>query len=259
MEIFSLIKTMVKRFIIELGNMTIFFFKSLKYIFLPPFRWKLIFQEFEFVGIKSSSVVCVSGAFIGMVVALGSYVGFEQLGAEAWLGPTVALAVVTQLAPVITGFMVAAKVGAAYAAEIGSMRVTEQIDALEVMAVDPIHYLVTRRLLACIIMVPLLTIFCDGVGVLMGYLASTKMLGVDAGSYMENTVNIVEFSDVFEGILRAMTFGFLSPTISCYKGFYAQGGAQGVGDAVTKTVVISMIVILIDNYIFTTIFSFLIF
>ena len=250
---------MLKTFIIELGKVTIFFIKALKAIFTPPFRWKLIFQELEFVGIKSFTVICVVGMFTGMVVALGSYTGFVKLGAEEWLGSTVALAVVAQLSPVLTGIMVAAKVGAAYAAEIGTMRVTEQIDALELMAIDPIHYLVGRRLLACIIMLPILTIFCDVSGVFMGYIASVKMLGVNAGSYMANTVQTVDFSDILRGILRAMTFGFLIPVIACYKGFYAQGGAAGVGNAVTETVVICLIVILIDNYIFTTIFNYLIF
>ncbi len=226
---------------------------------MPPYRWRVIFQEMEFAGNKSFVVVCIAGAFAGMVVALGSYVGFVKLGAEEWLGSTVCLAVVAQLAPVLTGFMVAAKVGAAYTAEIGTMRVTEQIDALEVMAVDPIHYLVVPRFIACVIMVPILTIFCDASGVFMGYIASTKILSVNAGSYMENTIQVVEFYDILRGILRAVTFGFLIPVVACYKGFSTKGGAKGVGQAVTETVVISLIAILIDNYIFTVVFNYLIF
>lgn len=250
---------MLKNFINELGSITIFFGKSLGYLFTPPFRGRLIFKHMEFAGIKSFFAILITGIFIGMVVALGSYVGFIKFGAEEWLGSTVALAVVAQLAPVMTGFMVSAKVGAAYAAELGTMRVTEQIDALEVMAINPIHYLVAPRFLACIVMVPVLTIFCDVSGVLAGYLASTKLLGVDPGGYMSNTVEVVEFSDILRGLLRSVTFGFLIPIIACYKGFYTKGGAEGVGRAVTETVVISIIVILIDNYVFTCIFNYLVF
>ena len=246
-------------FINELGNFTFFFFKIIRNVFSSPFRWRLLLQEMEFVGIQSFFIILVTGAFAGMVVALGSYVGFRKLGAVDWLGSTVAMAVVAQLAPVLTGFMVTAKVGAAYAAELGTMRVTEQIDALEVMAIDPIHYLVVPKFLACIVMLPVLTIFCDASGVLMGYVASTKILGVNPGSYIENTIQVVEFSDILRGLLRAMTFGFLIPAIACYKGFYAEKGAKGVGNAVTKTVVISMVTILIDNYVFTTIFNYLVF
>ncbi len=246
-------------FINELGRITLFALRLIKGIFLPPYRWRLIFQEMEFAGNKSFVVVVMAGTFAGMVVALGSYVGFVKLGAEEWLGSTVCLAVVTQLAPILTGFMVAAKVGAAYTAEIGTMKVTEQIDALEVMAVDPIHYLAVPKFVACIIMLPVLAIFCDVSGVLMGYVAAVKILGVNAGAYMDNTIQVVEFSDILRGILRALTFGFLIPIIACYKGFSAKGGAKGVGRAVTETVVISLISILIDNYIFTAIFNYLIF
>ncbi len=250
---------MLKNFITELGSITIFFAKSISYLFTPPFRASLIFKQMEFAGIKSFFAVIITGIFIGMVVALGSYVGFMKFGAEEWLGSTVALAVVAQLAPVITAFVVSAKVGAAYAAELGTMRVTEQIDALEVMAINPIQYLVTSRFLACIVMMPILTIFCDVSGVLAGYLASTKILGINPGAYMSNTIEVVDFSDILRGILRSVTFGFLIPIIACYKGFYTKGGAEGVGRAVTETVVICIIIVLIDNYVFTCIFNYLIF
>ena len=250
---------MLKNFITELGSITIFFAKSISYLFTPPFRTSLIFKQMEFAGIKSFFAVIITGIFIGMVVALGSYVGFMKFGAEEWLGSTVALAVVAQLAPVITAFVVSAKVGAAYAAELGTMRVTEQIDALEVMAINPIQYLVTSRFLACIVMMPILTIFCDVSGVLAGYLASTKILGINPGAYMSNTIEVVDFSDILRGILRSVTFGFLIPIIACYKGFYTKGGAEGVGRAVTETVVICIIIVLIDNYVFTCIFNYLIF
>ena len=250
---------MLKDFIDGLGAASIFFAKSLRYLFTPPFRPRLILKQMEFAGIKSLFAVLVTGIFVGMVVALGSYTGFVKFGAEEWLGSTVALAVVAQLAPVLTAFMVSAKVGAAYAAELGTMRVTEQIDALEVMAINPIHYLVAPRFLACIIMLPVLTIFCDVSGILAGYITSTKILGIDPGAYMSNTIDVVEFSDILRGLLRSVTFGFLIPIIACYKGFYTKGGAEGVGRAVTETVVISLIVILIDNYIFTCIFNYLVF
>ncbi len=250
---------MLKRFVDELGFISLFFARTIKYVFDSPFRLYILFKQMEFAGIKSLSATVVSGIFMGMVVALGSYVGFAKFGAEEWLGSTVALAVCGQLAPVITAFVVSAKVGAAYAAEIGAMRITEQIDALEVMAINPINYLVVPRFLACLVMVPALTIFCDVSGVLAGYLISTKVLGIDPGVYMFNTVSVVDFSDILRGILRSITFGVLIPIISCYKGFYAQGGAEGVGRAVTETVVICIIVVLIDNYIFTCIFNYLVF
>jgi len=206
----------------------------------------------EFVGIKSILVIVLTGIFAGMVVALGSYTGFKRFGGESLLGATVALAMARELGPVMTALMVTARAGSAMAAELGTMRVTEQIDALATMAVNPIQYLIVPRVLAGIFMVPVLTIVCASIGILGGYFVSVGLLGLNPGIYMANTVEYMEFLDIVKGLSKGFFFGFILSLISCYKGFYARGGAEGVGKATTEAVVFSSVAILIGNYILTS-------
>ncbi|AEH45048.1 protein of unknown function DUF140 [Thermodesulfatator indicus DSM 15286] len=236
----------------EMGGMALMFFKALAYTFRPPFRLKLLFKQMEFVGVKSTLVVVLTGLFSGMVLALQGYYGFKKFGGETLLGATVALSLLRELGPVLTGLMVTARAGSAMAAEIGTMRVTEQIDALEVMAINPVHYLVVPRIWAAILMVPLLTVLADVVGIAGGYFVGVGLLNIDAGIYIAKMRELVDFSDIANGLYKAFIFGAILATVGCYKGYNARGGAEGVGKATTQAVVISSISILVADYILTS-------
>ena len=224
---------------------------SILLIFRSPFNLKNIIKQMEEVGINSIPVVLITGAFTGAVLALQSYTGFKRFNAEAFVGTVVALSMTRELGPVLTGLMVSGRVGSAMAAELGTMQVTEQIDALYTLAVNPIKYLIVPRLLAALIMMPVLVIFADIIGIAGGYLVSVRILGSNPHIYMERTWDYLEFNDIYSGLLKACVFGIIIAIISCYQGFYTQGGAEGVGRATTKAVVLSCLLILIFNYIIT--------
>lgn len=239
-------------FVKEMGEIAMLLLNTISWMFTPPLRIRNIFRQMESVGIKSALVIILTGIFAGMVVALGSYTGFKRFGGESLLGMTVALAMARELGPVMTALMVTARAGSAMAAELGTMRVTEQIDALATMAVNPIQYLIVPRVLAGIFMVPILTIVCASIGILGGYFVSVGLLGLNPGIYMANTVEYVEFLDIAKGVSKGFFFGFIISLISCYKGFYARGGAEGVGKATTEAVVFSSVAVLIGNYVLTS-------
>ena len=205
----------------------------------------------EEVGIKSIPVVLITGAFTGAVLALQSYTGFKRFNAETFVGTVVALSITRELGPVLTGLMVSGRVGSSMAAELGTMQVTEQIDALYTLAVNPIKYLIVPRLLAALIMMPVLVIFADLIGILGGYFVSVKVLHSNPYIYMERTWDYLELNDIYSGLFKAGVFGIIIATISCYQGFFTEGGAEGVGRATTKAVVLSCLLILIFNYIIT--------
>jgi len=239
-------------FVKEMGEIAMLLLNTISWMFTPPLRIRNIFRQMESVGIKSALVIILTGIFAGMVVALGSYTGFKRFGGESLLGMTVALAMARELGPVMTALMVTARAGSAMAAELGTMRVTEQIDALATMAVNPVQYLIVPRVLAGIFMVPILTIVCASIGILGGYFVSVGLLGLNPGIYMANTVEYVKFLDIAKGVSKGFFFGFIISLISCYKGFYARGGAEGVGKATTEAVVFSSVAVLIGNYILTS-------
>lgn len=239
-------------FVKEMGEIAMLLANTISWMFTPPFRIRNIFRQMESVGIKSALVIILTGIFAGMVVALGSYTGFKRFGGESLLGMTVALAMARELGPVMTALMVTARAGSAMAAELGTMRVTEQIDALATMAVNPVQYLIVPRVLAGIFMVPILTIVCASIGILGGYFVSVGLLGINPGIYMANTVEYVKFLDIVKGVSKGFFFGFIISLISCYKGFYARGGAEGVGKATTEAVVFSSVAVLVGNYILTS-------
>ena len=214
-------------------------------------RWRLVVKQMEFVGVRSISVVLLTGTFTGMVLALQSHHGFRRFGAEGLVGATVALSMTRELGPVLTSLMVTARAGSAIAAELGTMRVTEQIDSLVVMAVDPIRYLVVPRILAALAMVPLLTSISDFVGILGGYFVGVKLLGINSGVYVSNTIKYVNLEDIYNGLLKSACFGLILSAIGCYKGFNASGGAEGVGRATTEAVVLSSVLILVNDYFLT--------
>jgi phospholipid/cholesterol/gamma-HCH transport system permease protein len=252
-------KTFLKNFLLpirnagaQFGSVWIMFMDSVYWTFHRPFRLAAIFKQMEFIGVKSVSVVIITGGFTGMVLALQTYYAFRSFGSEALVGATVALSMTRELGPVLTAIMVAGRAGSAIAAELGTMRVTEQIDALTVMALNPVKYLVVPRVLAGLFMLPILTAISDFMGILGGYFVGVKLLGINEGNFVSRMVRYVDLEDIYNGLAKAACFGIILALISCYKGFYAKGGAEGVGRATTEAVVASSITILIADYVLTS-------
>ncbi|WP_031385388.1 MlaE family ABC transporter permease [Desulfonatronum thiodismutans] len=235
----------------ETGRIMLLLLEALGWLFRPPWRWRLFFKQMEFIGVNSVFVVALTSLFTGMVLALQTYYAFRMFSAETLVGATVALSMTRELGPVITALMVTGRAGSAIAAEIGTMRVTEQVDALSVMAINPVQYLVLPRIIAGVIMVPLLTALSDFIGVLGGYLVGVKMLGIHGGIFMNKIYEFVELSDIYNGLIKAACFGLILTLVGCYKGFYTRGGAEGVGRATTQAVVLSSVLILTFDYVLT--------
>ena len=235
----------------EIGRIVALFLSVLAWMVRPPIRLRLIFKQMEFVGVKSIFVVILTGIFTGMVLALQSYHAFRMFSAESMVGATVALSMTRELGPVLTALMVTARAGSAMAAELGTMRVTEQIDALSVMAANPVKYLIVPRLVATVIMLPFLTIVSDFVGILGGYFVGVQVLRINAGMFMQNISKMVVLNDIYNGLIKAACFGLILSLIGCYKGFNTTGGAEGVGRATTEAVVLASVIILISDYFLT--------
>ena len=219
----------------------------------PPLKLRNIFKQMEFVGVKSIFVVVLTGTFTGMVLALQGYHGFRMFSAESLVGSTVALSMTRELGPVLTSLMVTARAGSAMAAELGTMRVTEQIDALYVMAVNPVKHLIVPRVIAGVLMVPVLTVVSDFVGILGGYFVGVHLLGINSGVFIKNITRLVTLEDIYNGLIKAACFGLILSLIGCYKGFNTSGGAEGVGRATTEAVVLASITILVSDYFLTAI------
>jgi phospholipid/cholesterol/gamma-HCH transport system permease protein len=241
------------RFLEEAGEIVLLFIQTVLWILRPPFRIHLIFKQMEFVGIQSLNVVLLTGIFTGGVFALQTYHGFSMFGAESLVGSTVALALTRELGPVLASLMVTGRAGSAMAAELGSMRVTEQIDALYVMAVSPIQYLIMPRVIAATLMMPVLTVICDFVGIIGGYIVGVKVLGVNEGIFIAKIIEYLDFEDISMGLVKAAFFGLLFSLIGCFKGFYTTGGAEGVGRSTTQAVVLASVSILAADYVLTAI------
>jgi phospholipid/cholesterol/gamma-HCH transport system permease protein len=235
----------------EAGKMMVLLIQTFTWMIRPPLQAKEILKQMEEIGVRSFPVIAITAAFTGMVLALQSFTGFKRFGAESMVGTVVALSVTRELGPVLTGLMVSGRVGSAMAAELGTMRVTEQIDALYTLATNPVKYLIVPRFLAAMIMLPVLVVFADVIGILGGYLVSVQILGTNPTLYVRRTWDYLELNDVYTGLLKAIIFGVMIATASCYHGFTAQGGAEGVGRATTKAVVLSSLLILISNYFIT--------
>lgn len=239
------------RFVEEFGLVMFLFLATLVWMLRPPVRIRAVFQQMEFVGVNSLLVVVLTGVFTGGVLAFQAYHGFRLFSAESLVGSTVALAMTRELGPVLTSLMVTGRAGSAMAAELGTMRVTEQIDALYAMATNPIKYLVVPRIVAGVLMLPLLTVISDFVGIIGGYLVGVGLLKINSGIYVAKMIQIVELDDIFNGLIKSACFGLVLSLVGCYKGFYTRGGAQGVGRATTQAVVISSVSILISDYFLT--------
>jgi phospholipid/cholesterol/gamma-HCH transport system permease protein len=236
----------------ELGGMGFMFLNSILLLFRRPLKLNYIFKQMEFIGVKSAGVVIITGTFTGMVLALQSYYGFRKFSAEGLVGTTVALSMTRELGPVLTSLMVTGRAGSAMAAELGTMRVTEQIDALIVMALNPIKYLVTPRVIASFFMLPILTIISDFVGIVGGWLVGVKLLGINEGAFINKMIKYLDFEDIYNGLAKAACFGVILSVVACYKGFYTKGGAEGVGRSTTESVVIASVSILIADYVLTS-------
>ena len=238
----------------QLGVLGIFISKTTISLTKRPLYLGLIFRQLIIIGYFSLPVVAMTAFFSGAVLALQSYTGFSRFSAESSIATVVVLSITRELGPVLAGLMVAGRVGASIAAEIGTMRVTEQIDALFTLSTDPIKYLVVPRVLAAVITLPCLVLVGDIIGVMGGYLVSTHKLEFNSTNYILNTVEYLESIDVISGLIKAAVFGFIIAMMSCYHGYYSDKGAKGVGSATTAAVVSSSIMILISNYLITELF-----
>jgi phospholipid/cholesterol/gamma-HCH transport system permease protein len=222
------------------------------WMFKRPFRLSAIFTQMEFIGVRSLWVVIVTGGFTGMVMGLQTYYGFRQFSSEGLVGVTVALSMTRELGPALTGLMVMGRAGSAIAAELGTMRVTEQIDALTAMALNPVKYLVVPRIVASLLMLPILTVIADFMGILGGYFVGVKLLGINEGVFVSKMTKYLDLTDIYNGLAKAACFGVILALVACYKGFYTRGGAQGVGRATTEAVVTGCISILVADYVLTS-------
>ena len=225
-------------------------FAGLRGPWYPRQIWRMMVE----IGFYSLPVIGLTAIFTGAVLALQSYSGFSRFSAESSIATVVVLSITRELGPVLAGLMVAGRIGASFAAEIGTMRVTEQIDALETLSTSPFNYLVFPRLFAGVIMLPLLVLIADIIGVMGGYLVSIHKLGFAAGPYLTSTFEFLEMRDVVSGLTKAAAFGFIISLMGCYHGFYSGRGAQGVGVATTNAVVSASVLILLFNYIITELF-----
>lgn len=240
-------------FLSAVGKISFFAGKGIYYSFTPPFYPRLLWRQFMDIGYYSLPVVGMTTLFTGMVLALQSYTGFSRFSAEGAVATVVVLSVTRELAPVLAGLMVAGRVGAAIAAELGTMRVTEQIDALTTLSTNPHRYLIAPRLIAGTVMLPILVLIGDVIGVFGGYLVGVYSLGFEPQGYLRKTWEYLVAEDVNSGLIKAGVFGFIVALMGCYHGFNSARGAQGVGAATTNAVVSASILILIFNYFLTQI------
>lgn len=236
------------------GRIMLFAATAVSHCVRPPFYPRLVLRQFLEIGYYSLPVVGMTTLFSGMVLALQSYTGFARFSAEGAVATVVVLSMTRELAPVLAGLMVAGRVGAAMAAEIGTMRVTEQIDALTTLSTNPFKYLIAPRLIAATVSLPVLVLLGDIIGVFGGYVVGVYKLDFNAATYIQSTVQFLERIDVISGLVKAGVFGFLVALMGCYHGFRSRGGAQGVGAATTNAVVTASILILVANYIITELF-----
>jgi phospholipid/cholesterol/gamma-HCH transport system permease protein len=236
------------------GRLSIFTLRAASHCVRPPLFPRLILRQMVEIGYYSLPVVGLTAIFTGMVLALQSYTGFSRFNAESAIATVVVLSVTRELGPVLAGLMVAGRIGAAMAAEIGTMRVTEQIDALSTLSTNPFKYLIAPRLIAGLTMLPLLVVVADIIGVFGGFLIGVYRLDFNAANYLRLTWEFLKTIDVVSGLVKAAVFGFLIALMGCYHGFHSRGGAQGVGAATTNAVVSSSILILAFNYAITAMF-----
>lgn len=238
------------------GGVSTLFFQTLLSIAVPPYRPRQIFEQMVKIGIDSLPIATLASFFIGVVIAFQSAYQMHKVNADMYIPSLVAISMTREIGPVFTGLVVAGRVGASIAAELGSMKVTEQIDALETLATQPIKYLVVPRFLALFTMLPLLTIYADAIGIFGGYVVSVYKLGLTHALYLKMTFDPLALKDIFTGLFKTLVFACVICIISCYEGMRVEGGAEGVGAATTRAVVMSFILIIVSDALFTVIFYF---
>ena len=256
-QFFSRIGRRVIAFLTFLGGLSNLALQTIFFTFAPPYKRQRIFEQARKAGNDSLPIVSLIALFIGFIFALQTAYFMQRLGSEMYIASLVALSVVRELGPVITALVVAGRVGAAITAEIGSMQVTEQVDALETLATSPIKYLVVPRFLALSLMLPILTLFADAIGIFGSYLICVYKLGISGNLYMRVTFESLLYKDLFTGLVKTIFFGMIIALVSCYEGFKVEGGAEGVGRATTQSVVFSFIMIIAADCLFTAIFYFI--
>ncbi len=232
----------------QIGGLATLLLLVFRGAFQRPFRGAIFLSQLDFVGVGSLFIVALTGTFSGMVFAQQSARAFELFNAQSLVGPTVALTITRELAPVFSSLMVTMRAGSAMCTELGTMRVTEQVDALETMAVDPIQYLLVPRVLAGLLMVPLLVVIFDLFGLSGGYFVSVLVKGVSAGTFLTRTQQWLDYEDIAEGLVKGAVFGLYVSLVACFKGYNASGGAKGVGQATTQAMVLSALGIFILDY-----------
>lgn len=232
----------------SLGRFGLFLGRAVAWAFIPPFKGQQFLQRIHFIGFRSLSVIILTGAFTGMVLGLQVFLTLSRFGSEAFLGPAVALTLIRELGPVLSALMVTGRAGSALTAEIGIMRISEQIDALTVMALNPFRYLIVPVIVAGLITFPLMTAIFDVVGIFGGYLVGVKLLGLSAGTYFGEMQTFVDLTDIMTGFWKSLSFGVIVTWVSTYKGYYTGHGAEGVSRATTEAVVLSSVLILVWDY-----------
>ncbi len=259
---------MINRFFIEFGRKIISFMylfggltklavQTFYFAFTPPFQKYRVLEQARKAGFDSLPIVSLVSLFIGFIFALQTAYFMQRIGSEMYIASLVAITVVRELGPVITALVIAGRVGASITAELGSMQVTEQIDALETLATNPIKYLVVPRFLALVLMLPLLTLYSDIIGILGSYFICVYKLGISSSMYMHVTFDALLYKDLFTGLLKSVFFGMIIAFVSCFQGFSVEGGAEGVGQATTRSVVTTFILIIVADCFFTAIFYFI--
>jgi len=238
----------------EMGRMGIFLFEAIYTLFTPPFKFRWFLLRIRFLGTRSMIIIFLTGAFTGMVLGLQLYYTLEKFGSAALLGPAVALSLVRELGPVFSALMITGRTGSALTAEIGMMRITEQIDAFYSMALNPVRYLISPTILAGVIVFPLLAAFFDVVGIYGGYIVGVRLLGMSSGTYFSEMQTFINMEDVLVGMYKSLSFGVIVTWICSYKGFYCGHGAEGVSRATTEAVVLSSVLILVWDYFIGSIF-----
>jgi phospholipid/cholesterol/gamma-HCH transport system permease protein len=234
------------------GFFSLFLCEVLIALVTTRLRSRKLFDQMRFIGVDSINIILLTGAFSGAVLALQSYIGFKRFGAEEFIGPVVALSLTRELGPVLTGLMVTGRAGSAIAAEIGTMQITEQIDALKTLNINVNQYLMIPRILGSVIIMPFLTVFSMMCGIIGGYIISVYVLNLNGEQYISGIKSFLELSDITGGLIKSSVFGLILSWVGCYKGYYTSGGAKGVGIATTQSVVTASILILISNYFLAT-------
>jgi len=235
----------------DFGRMILFAMESVAWVFRPPFRPELVLAQMAFIGVGSVFIVAATGLALGMVFALQMNYALKNFAAEGYVGGSVAFSLARELAPIFTALMVTGRAGSAIATELGTMRVTEQIDAMESMAVNPIQYLVVPRIVASILMFPVLTMVFNAVGYSGGFVMGVYVAGIPIGPFVEHTREFMNPSDIMHGLLKAVVFGTIVSIITTWRGYSAFGGAKGVGEGTTRGVVMSSIAVLLADYVIT--------